>query len=78
MNARIGIITIKAVGHIAGGYITAGNRGESIAIAITISIGITAQVLDNIDTMIAAADALLYRAKEGGRNRVAMDGKVDG
>ena len=45
--------------------------GESVA--ITISIGISNTVVDNIDAMIAAADAELYRAKEQGRNQVLMD-----
>lgn len=42
--------------------------GEQIA--ITISIGVSTTPVDNIDTMIAAADTQLYRAKLQGRNRV--------
>ena len=41
-------------------------------VSLTISIGIATQVMDSIDTMISAADALLYRAKEAGRNRVVV------
>ena len=44
--------------------------GEQVA--ITISIGVSTEVIDSIDTMIAAADTQLYRAKERGRNRVEV------
>ena len=39
-------------------------------VSITISIGVSTVVIDNIDAMIAAADAQLYRAKLQGRNQV--------
>lgn len=45
--------------------------GETVS--ITISIGVSTAVVDNIDTMIAAADTLLYRAKQQGRNRVLVE-----
>ena len=41
-------------------------------ISITISIGITTTVVNNVDTMISAADHLLYQAKHEGRNRVIV------
>ena len=44
--------------------------GETVS--ITISIGVSTAVVDNIDTMIAAADTELYRAKQQGRNRVEV------
>ena len=45
--------------------------GESVA--ITISIGVSTVVIDNIDAMIAAADAQLYRSKQQGRNQVRVE-----
>jgi len=42
-------------------------------VGITISIGITSRIGDETaDTMIAKADAALYRAKENGRNQLAF------
>ncbi|HCI52468.1 MAG TPA: diguanylate kinase [Gallionella sp.] len=40
---------------------------------VSVSIGITTKVTDHVDTMISAADHLLYQAKHEGRNRVLID-----
>ena len=41
-------------------------------VATTISIGVSTVVVDSLDTMIATADAQLYRAKLQGRNQVQV------
>jgi diguanylate cyclase (GGDEF)-like protein len=38
-------------------------------VSVTVSIGIATTVADNVDTMISAADHLLFQAKHEGRNR---------
>jgi len=45
-------------------------------VAVTVSIGVAEPSTRNrkVDQVIAAADKALYRAKEGGRNRVELDG----
>jgi diguanylate cyclase (GGDEF)-like protein len=42
-------------------------------VKVTVSIGVTTMVADNIDAMISAADALLYQAKQSGRDQVVAD-----
>lgn len=41
-------------------------------LVITVSIGVTTQLCDTLDEMIAKADDLLYSAKQAGRNRVII------
>lgn len=43
---------------------------EDTSIAISVSIGVTTQLADTLDGMLHEADARLYEAKRGGRNRV--------
>lgn len=43
---------------------------DEATIPITISIGYTTQLADSLDPALKLADAALYEAKEGGRNRV--------
>jgi GGDEF domain-containing protein len=45
-------------------------------VAVTVSIGVAEPSTRNrkVDQVIAAADKALYHAKEGGRNRVELDG----
>ncbi|MCF8479889.1 MAG: diguanylate cyclase [Rhodospirillum sp.] len=45
-------------------------------IQVTCSIGVTVQPDEDLRIMIQRADVLLYRAKEAGRNRVAVDSPV--
>jgi two-component system chemotaxis response regulator CheY len=53
------------------------NNGSSEAIAMTASLGvvISGNGGENVDTLIAAADEALYRAKKAGRNRVEFSGQ---
>jgi two-component system, cell cycle response regulator len=46
-------------------------RTGDVQVPVTISVGV-ALGRDNMDTVLRAADAALYRAKRGGRNRVEL------
>ncbi|MBF0425793.1 MAG: diguanylate cyclase [Magnetococcales bacterium] len=43
-----------------------------VVVPVTISIGVTVHKADSLDAMINQADAALYAAKQGGRNRVVF------
>ncbi|MFH1138981.1 MAG: diguanylate cyclase [Pseudomonadota bacterium] len=48
-------------------------RYKGVDIKVTISMGVTSTLGESLDEMIRHADALLYQAKAGGRNRVAVE-----
>jgi diguanylate cyclase (GGDEF)-like protein len=50
-----------------------GAAGASITLTICVGIAVFHGDSDSGDSLIARADAALYRAKEGGRNRVELD-----
>jgi diguanylate cyclase (GGDEF)-like protein len=68
----------------ASGAVTLGERlrlavgSEAMVLAegvipVTLSLGVaTSEGMEDVQTFIAAADAALYRAKEGGRNRLEL------
>ena len=50
--------------------------GNGETITVTISIGVAAQNADSLDDLVKIADAQLYAAKKGGRNRVMVTRQV--
>ena len=62
-------------GHIAHAPIAVSDgRDESILVSITVSVGVAelASARRDLDELLAAADAALYRAKDAGRNRICV------
>jgi diguanylate cyclase (GGDEF)-like protein len=62
-------------GHIADAPIAvSGGRDEPILARITVSIGVAelASARQDLDELLAAADAALYQAKDAGRNRIRV------
>jgi two-component system, cell cycle response regulator len=47
-------------------------RLDQLDVAVTASIGCAAATDGNVDTLLSRADVAMYRAKEGGRNRVVV------
>ncbi|MGQ9658814.1 MAG: GGDEF domain-containing protein [Thermochromatium sp.] len=50
---------------------------EGLSLSVTISLGATLELADSLQAMIDRADACLYRAKQGGRNRFVIDGAAE-
>ncbi len=48
--------------------------GNGQEISVTISIGLVTELGENLEAMVNEADALLYNAKQAGRNRVMCSG----
>jgi diguanylate cyclase (GGDEF)-like protein len=56
----------------------AGLSPPSLSTAITVSIGLASRIADDdVATLVQKADAAMYDAKEGGRNRVAVAATLD-
>ncbi|GIX39171.1 MAG: hypothetical protein KatS3mg128_0220 [Silanimonas sp.] len=49
-------------------------KGGGVAVTVSIGLAFTASAAEDIDRLLAAADAALYRAKREGRNRVVEAG----
>jgi diguanylate cyclase (GGDEF)-like protein len=82
--AEAGRVAERLRGHIANEPIAVGQgRGDSILVSVTVSAGV-AELTDagqDLDDLLATADAALYEAKNAGRNRIcvmapAMAGQV--
>ncbi len=67
-NARAVMERIRQSAELA---IHTADSGETYQ--FTISIGITIEPVESLESMVNAADALLYKAKESGRNRIECD-----
>jgi len=74
-GAEAGRVAERLRGHIAGAPIAVGDaRDETILVSITVSVGVAelASSDQDLDELLAAADAALYQAKNAGRNRISV------
>ena len=53
---------------------TTPRRGDEVSVTVSIGVAEPSTKNHKVDQVISAADKALYRAKEGGRNRVEVDG----
>ena len=73
--AEAGRVAERLRGHIANEPIAVGDgRADSILVGVTVSIGVAelADAGQDLDELLAAADAALYQAKGAGRNRICV------
>jgi diguanylate cyclase (GGDEF)-like protein len=53
------------------------DAGRTARVTVSVGVASTAEIGYVLDDLLASADAALYRAKAGGRNRVEIGGPVD-
>jgi diguanylate cyclase (GGDEF)-like protein len=73
--AEAGRVAERLRRHIAGEPVAVGgDRGEGILVDVTVSVGVAelADAGQDLDDLLAAADAALYQAKDAGRNRICV------
>lgn len=76
VNAQKGKIVADRLREQISEIVVYSDEGQEVR--FTVSIGVSSsEVSDNIDTLIKTADEALYKAKEGGRNRVEIFSKED-
>ncbi len=78
-SAGAGTIGDRLRGSVGSHDVAVVGRGREGRVRVTISVGVasTAEVGYVVADLLASADAALYRAKAGGRDRVALGGPLD-
>ena len=61
-----------AGGEVTGGKVTGGARGQSIQVRASVGAATRGPAMVETRALYAAADGALYRAKQAGRDRVAV------
>jgi two-component system, cell cycle response regulator len=56
---------------VAGGAVTVSGPVGELTVTVSIGVAVTGQGISSLDDLMRAADAAMYVAKRGGRNRVA-------
>ena len=56
---------------VAGGPVTVSGPTSELTVTVSIGVAVTGQGISTLDDLMRAADAAMYVAKRGGRNRVA-------
>jgi two-component system, cell cycle response regulator len=56
---------------VASGPVTVSGETTELTVTVSIGVAVTGQGISTLDDLMRAADAAMYVAKRGGRNRIA-------